>query len=1140
MKRFIEDYSAGTFDVIIIGGGISGAAVAYDAASRGLSVALLEKNDFGGATSAATSKLIHGGLRYLATGEVRLVRESLKERRILENIAPNFVYPIPIMITTNTLKFTSRKWVIRAGMILYDILSFDKWFTWDRSKRIPLHRSLSKKEVLKREPNVKPDGLTGASVYYDCLSIFPERLTLAFIKSAVAHGACVANYTEVVDFLFSEGGVAGVRVRDRLTGKIHDVRGDITVNCGGPWADIILGMAKREAEGEQLRRSEGIHIITRKLVKDHVVGSMTAKGRHYFIIPWRNHSLIGTTDKEYIGSPDAYRVTGQSIQELLNEINESFGDGTLGFKDILYTYGGLRPLVEDQTEEVYEASRKYEIYDHEVDGLNGLITVEGGKYTTSRNLAEHVVHLIGKKLGRKIGRTLTDKQFLAGCDIPDMESFIETIVKENPDFSRQTMEYLGRNYGTEYRKVLDYARGNPRLAEVLNEDGEILAEVVYAVREEMARSLSDVLFRRTGIGTLGDPGLDVLRRVAQTAARELGWTARRVKQELELVKKRFVIPGPEDRGEWQHPTDTHATVAATEKQTGKKSKKWRPAWIESPPPAGSYRSVFKWGNPAVFKHPNDRLYALMKDVFGMTDEDFRARRREGFEQVRCPHRVRLAKRHIAALKTIVGEQNVETNGYARVRYASGKTVEEAAKLRMGIVERVPDLVVHPRHKQDVKDIVTYCNRWRIPIYVYGGGSSVNFGLRPSKGGITLVLSTHMKNIIALNEENQTVRVQAGMMGPAYERALNNAPELLGARRRYTGGHFPQSFEYSSVGGWVVTLGSGQASSYYGDAYDLVIAQEYVTPTGTITTLEYPATATGPKVNDIMKGNEGTFGVLVELTMKVYRYMPENRRRFSWMFPTWEAAVNAAREISQGEFGFPAVFRISDPEETDVALKLYGIEGTILDAMMRVRGLRSMERCLMIGTAEGERRFARNVQQQVKRICKKFGAMYLTGYPVKKWEHGRYTDPYLREDLHDYGILIDTLETAVTWDNIMHLHQGVREFVKARPKTVCMTHGSHFYPQGTNLYFIFIARIEDIDEYIRFQEGIIEAIEKNGGSLSHHHGVGKMIGPWMERHLGKEQMAVLRALKKHFDPNNIMNPGGQMGLDVCTRKWRGIS
>ena len=201
MQRFIEHYSGGRFDVVVIGGGITGAAVAYDAASRGLSVALLEKNDFSSATSSATSKLIHGGLRYLANMEFSLVRESLRERKILEDIAPNFVYPIPMLMTHSKSSLKNSKWVIKAGLTLYDILSYDRKNTWDESKRIPLHRTISAKKALEMQPCLKGQDLTGASIFYDCMSIFPERLTLAFIKSAVSFGARVANYAQVDGFV---------------------------------------------------------------------------------------------------------------------------------------------------------------------------------------------------------------------------------------------------------------------------------------------------------------------------------------------------------------------------------------------------------------------------------------------------------------------------------------------------------------------------------------------------------------------------------------------------------------------------------------------------------------------------------------------------------------------------------------------------------------------------------------------------------------------------------------------------------------------------------------------------------------------------------------------------------------------------
>ncbi|MCP4669135.1 MAG: FAD-binding oxidoreductase, partial [Deltaproteobacteria bacterium] len=266
------------------------------------------------------------------------------------------------------------------------------------------------------------------------------------------------------------------------------------------------------------------------------------------------------------------------------------------------------------------------------------------------------------------------------------------------------------------------------------------------------------------------------------------------------------------------------------------------------------------------------------------------------------------------------------------------------------------------------------------------------------------------------------------------------------------------------------------------------------------------------------------------TMKIFRYMPDNRQWFSFMFPGWKSAVEASREIAQGEFGLPAVYRISDPEETEIGLKLKGFGDGLWDRFIRLRGFESMKRCLCIGTVEGEKRFARHVKKQVSKIARKYGAMSLTGYPTRQWEHGRYADIHIRDDLLDYGIIVDTLESGVTWENLLQLHRGVRSFVKQRPKTLCLTHASHFYPQGTNLYFIFMIKPHDPDEFIQFRSDIVDRILEHGGSISHHHGIGRMFAPWLENHLGKEQLDILRAVKKHLDPNNILNPGGQLALD----------
>jgi len=557
-----------------------------------------------------------------------------------------------------------------------------------------------------------------------------------------------------------------------------------------------------------------------------------------------------------------------------------------------------------------------------------------------------------------------------------------------------------------------------------------------------------------------------------------------------------------------------------------------PNWINEKPGETSFRSIFKWGNPEEFKHPNARLYHFIRDFFNMSDHDFKSPSLDGNRLITDDH-VKgqiLSKVQLCTLQEIAGLENVETDAYSRVKYAHGKTMEEAMDLRNGKIHQTTCCVIHPKDTQVVESIVSYCCVEGIAIYPYGGGSSVNLGFTPNQKGITLCLSTHMNKVLSFQEKNQTITVESGMTGPDLEKTLNQARKLFHSDYNYTCGHFPQSFEYSTVGGWIMAKGSGQNSTYYGDACDMVISLECVTPSGTIKTLDYPGTATGPMISDMIKGSEGAFGILTSVTLKIFRYMPENRCRFAFVFPNWAQAVKAVREISQGEFGLPSMLRISDAEETVVGFKQHGIEGSILDKLLAIRGYRENKRCLCIGHTEGDKKFSRLVNKKIRMISRKHGSMYITGYPVKMWEKSRYKDPYLREDLHDYGIVIDTLETAVTWENLKQVHEGVRNFIHKRPNTICMSHCSHFYPQGTNLYFIMIGRFEDKKEYKAFQMDVLRQIVASGGSLSHHHGVGKMAGMLMEDHLGPGQMEVLKALKNHFDPEGIMNPGGTLGLD----------
>ncbi len=567
-----------------------------------------------------------------------------------------------------------------------------------------------------------------------------------------------------------------------------------------------------------------------------------------------------------------------------------------------------------------------------------------------------------------------------------------------------------------------------------------------------------------------------------------------------------------------------------------KTRKFQPPWLEQTAPARSYRSLYKWGEPDGFKHPNQGMYQMLKEVFHLDDQAFQAPINTGLEEFSTEIPCQLAARHIDRLTEIVGVENLSTDSYRRTRTSYGAGMMDALRVRQQIFENIADVVVSPRNNEEISAILNYCQSKRLPVYIYGAGSTVTRGLEAVQGGVCIDMSEHMNKVLDFNEANQTITVQAGIYGPALEEILNNAPSTLEAKRRYTCGHFPQSFMHSSVGGWVVTRGAGQNSTYYGKIEDLVFSQKYITPIGEVQTPAYPRCATGPDFNQIMIGSEGSFGVLAEVTLKLYRYQPENIQRYSYLFKNWEEAQLAVREIMQAEAGFPSVFRLSDPEETDVAMRMYHIHASPADTVLKTLGYQPMQRCLLLGSCDGDKAYARLVKRTIAKIARKYRAFPLTTFGVtQRWEKSRFTDPYLREDLMDFGILIDTLECAVTWDQMANVHAHVRKFVKSHPKTVCMTHLSHAYPQGANLYFIFIKYTTDINEYLELQYGILQAIQESGASMSHHHGIGKQTAPWLESQIGTANMDVLRTLKQHFDPDNIMNPGGTLGLDMSAEQ-----
>lgn len=561
-------------------------------------------------------------------------------------------------------------------------------------------------------------------------------------------------------------------------------------------------------------------------------------------------------------------------------------------------------------------------------------------------------------------------------------------------------------------------------------------------------------------------------------------------------------------------------------------KGFEPKWFRDKFSPRSYRSIFKWGGYDEIKPPKETLYSLIKEVLGATDADFdHYTENLGLDEVDFDAPITLTESQISALGDIVGRDFIKTDPYSRLSVAYGKTMYDILRLRNKIIENIPDAVLYPDTKEQIEAVVAFCAEEKIPVYVYGGGSSVTRGVECVKGGISLDMRLRFNKVVSFNEIDQTITVEAGMSGPKLEETLNNAKEIFGAKRAYTCGHFPQSFEHSSVGGWVVTRGAGQNSTYYGCISDIVLKQEYATPVGVIKTDSYPRKATGPDLGQIMMGSEGAFGVLTHVTLKIFRHMPENVKRYSFMFPDWETAQAAAREMMQCEAGRPSVFRLSDPEETTITLRLYGVDDTPLMKLFKLKGFKEGEMCLYLGFTNGEKGFSKNCAKQMCRIARRYRGIGLTGYVTKGWEKGRFSDPMLRDTIQDFGIVMDTMECTVNWSNMSRVHREVREYCKSRPHTIVMTHMSHVYPQGANLYWIFVARMSDPEEYRAYHAGILDAIQKAGASMSHHHGIGKMFGPWLEGSIGHNEYEVIRALKKHFDPDNIMNPGGTLGLDL---------
>lgn len=502
------------YDMVVIGGGCNGLATAWDAALRGLSVLLLEKEDFGWATSAWNSRLIHGGLKYLEKYDVALVRESLREREWLLKAAPHLVKPLRFFLPFYK-NDTYKPWFLRLGMLAYDVLSFDKSTPW--------HRQFSRRGFLNHIPSVNSKDFAGGAAYFETQVAEPERLMNELALSARDAGAQTVNHARVDGVIRASHGIAGVEFTDTLTGKRHSVHAAIVVNAAGPWVDeVVMSLRDHQNAPRLMGGTKGTHLIVDTFPgapSEAIYFEAKSDSRPLLVIPWRGRYLLGSTDERFGENLDTATPSDAEIDYILAETNTVIPSAGLTRDDVLWCYAGVRPLPHTEGGPTSDITRRHVVMTHDGD-LNGLISIIGGKLTTFRQLGEDVVDAAGKALGRRLPRSTTKKLRLAGAS----------------DGDNQTVQAgrLRELYGTRAKQIEAIAARTPRLAQPLAPGMDVIAaEIVYAVEDCAAATIGDVVARRIMTGLDDDLGTGSLSAVGEILQEFCGWTEERLSHEVD-------------------------------------------------------------------------------------------------------------------------------------------------------------------------------------------------------------------------------------------------------------------------------------------------------------------------------------------------------------------------------------------------------------------------------------------------------------------------------------------------------------------------------------------------------------------------------------------------------------------------------
>ena len=509
MKRDFKAVAGKTFDVIVIGGGVVGAGVARDTTLRGLDTLLLEKEDFGSGTTSRSTRLIHGGLRYLRQLEFGLVRQDLSEREVLLRIAPHLVHPLSFFIPIPNFSLNV---AMLLGTTLYDVISFDK--------TLPNHTYLNKSKTLAEEPGLKVKGLQGSYVYSDCAIPLTERLNWETALSAAEGGASVVNHAKVTGVLREGNRVTGVEVRDELSGEVLQARARLVVNAAGHWVDTIKEMLFKD-KPPYLLRTKGAHIMIPEVSRHALVLFSPLDGRLFFVIPWQGYSLVGTTDTVYKEDLDAVYATRKDVDYILEGLHLAYPD--VKIDDVYYAYAGLRSLALKPGKSASDTSRSHAVIDHSKrDHLEGLVTILGGKITAYREVAKDGTDLVSRKLGNR-ARCTTGEKGLPGA--PALGTAEIAGLAEKSGLSGDIVAHLAGIYGSRAGEVLALTGQDKAGLHPLSSGGpDIIAQVWHAVKNETCITVSDFMLRRSVVGFRKDLGADAVPSVAAEMQKLLGWS----------------------------------------------------------------------------------------------------------------------------------------------------------------------------------------------------------------------------------------------------------------------------------------------------------------------------------------------------------------------------------------------------------------------------------------------------------------------------------------------------------------------------------------------------------------------------------------------------------------------------------------